>query len=155
VGWILAVCCCYCAHDIMPQSSKFFTDSSISSVSLWSFVHSCQSVTSGLRCPFLLSCAVGHVVAFAVNAALVANQWQHRAWTFPCTQPFSAEHEAAQAASTVFQVFDRTRSGIEPNLPDSAARAQPTITLHRQRLNHVMGNFEVKSRNLKHVGFNW
>jgi len=29
-----------------------------------------------------LCCTIGHVAAFAVNAVLVAGQWQHRAWRF-------------------------------------------------------------------------
>ena len=32
-----------------------------------------------------LACAVGHAATFAVNAAVVASQWQHRALTVPLT----------------------------------------------------------------------
>jgi len=35
------------------------------------------------------------------------------------------------AASTVFQVFDMTRTGIEPNLLALVARAQPTVSRSR------------------------
>jgi len=41
------------------------------------FLYSIQSVTSDLQHPFSLAYAVGHMAAFAVNAALVASQWQH------------------------------------------------------------------------------
>ena len=48
---------------------------------------SISSVTSDLRSPSPLACAVGCAAAFAVNAALVASQWRHRAWTFLRTHP--------------------------------------------------------------------
>jgi len=66
-----------------------------------------------------------HAATFAVNAELVARQWQHCAWTVPLRPPMDAEHEAGQAASTVFQVFGMARSGIEPHLPGLVGRAQP------------------------------
>jgi len=47
--------------------------------------------------PSPLACTVGHTAIFAVNAALVASQWQ--------LELTNAEHEAGQAASIVFQVF--------------------------------------------------
>jgi len=43
------------------------------------FLCSFQNVTNGLHRPFTFACAVGHAAAFAVNAALVASHWQHRA----------------------------------------------------------------------------
>jgi len=46
---------------------------------------------------------VGHAATFAVNAALVASQWQYRARTVPSHQSINAEHEVGQAASTIFQ----------------------------------------------------
>jgi len=70
---------------------------------------------------------VGHVATVAVNAALVASQWQQRALTFPCTLPF--KHEARQATSAVLQVFRVTRPGIERRLPALVARDQPTVPL--------------------------
>jgi len=36
-----------------------------------------------------LAYAVGHTAVFTVNAALVASQWQHLAWTIPCTHPLT------------------------------------------------------------------
>ena len=75
------------------------------------------SVRSGLPHPFpLLSPWASTSV---LNAALVTSQWQHR-----FLEPtHNAEHEAGQAASTVFQVFGVTRPGIEPMLPALVARA--------------------------------
>ena len=67
---------------------------SANSVSLYSFSYSFRSVTSGL------ACAVVHTVASAVNAALVASQWQHS-----------------------------INGSIEPNLLDFLALAQPTVPL--------------------------
>ena len=43
-------------------------------------LHPFRSVMSGMRRPLPRA-------TFTVNAALVASQWQHRAWTFPFTQP--------------------------------------------------------------------
>ena len=65
------------------------------------------SGVTGVVCgrPSPLACAVGHATDFAVNAALVARQWQHRASTVSLYPPIKAEHEAGQAASTIFQVF--------------------------------------------------
>ena len=39
------------------------------------------------------------MAAFAVNAALVASQRQHRAWTVSMQPPINAENEAGQAAN--------------------------------------------------------
>jgi len=57
---------------------------------------SLRSVTSGLRRPSPLPCAVGHAATFVVNAALVASQWQFRAWTVTLHPPINAEYEAGQ-----------------------------------------------------------
>ena len=46
-----------------------------------------RSVTSGLRRPSPLTCAVGHAATFAVNAALVASRSAARE-AFPCTHSF-------------------------------------------------------------------
>jgi len=51
---------------------------------------------------------------FWVNAALLASQWQHRAWIVSLQHPVSVEQGAEQVASTVFEVFGMTRPGIEP-----------------------------------------
>jgi len=80
------------------------------------FPYCFRSVTSGLRHPSPLTCAVVHAATFAVNAALVASQWQHRAWTVALLQSINAEHEAGHAAHAVFQVFVMIRPGIEPSL---------------------------------------
>ena len=77
------------------------------------------------------ACSVGRPVTFTVNAAQVASQWHHRASTVSLHPPINAEHEAGQAASTIFQVFCMTRQGIEPRPPALAARAQPTVPLNR------------------------
>jgi len=45
--------------------------------------------------------------------------------------PINAEHGAGQAASTVFQVFGITRSGIEVSLPALMAHAQSTASSSR------------------------
>jgi len=51
----------------------------------------------------------GHAAAFAVNAALMASQWQHRAWFI------NAKYDAGQAPITVFKVFGVTRLCRDPN----------------------------------------
>jgi len=35
---------------------------------------------------------------------------------FPCKPPIKAEHKAERATSTVFQVFDMIRPGVEPQV---------------------------------------
>jgi len=60
---------------------------------------------------------VGHAATFAVNAALVTSQWQHRALTLSLQSPISAEQKAGQGASAVVHHFGITRQGIEPSLP--------------------------------------
>jgi len=106
-------------------------------------LYSFRRVTSGLRRPFPLACAVGHAAIFAVNAALVTSWWQHRAWSVPLQPPINAEHEVEQGASTVFQVFGTTRRGIEPSLPVLVASARVTwamlhniIRLHTKIAKH-------------------
>jgi len=56
-----------------------------------------RSATSGQRRPSPLACAIDRSVAFIVNAALMASQWQHRA-RLPCTHTFtlSARMEKSQ-----------------------------------------------------------
>jgi len=54
--------------------------------SIHSLLYSFRSVTRSLRRPSLLASAHSHAAAFVVNDALVANQWQHRAWTAPIHQ---------------------------------------------------------------------
>jgi len=58
---------------------------------------------------------VGHAATFAVNAALVASQWQRRAFSlsFRRTNP---EQEAGQTTNIDFGVFDS--SGIDLSLSD-------------------------------------
>ena len=51
----------------------------------------------------------GQATTFVVNAALVASQWQHRAWTVALHPFINAQHKAGQAASTVLHVFGVTR----------------------------------------------
>ena len=53
------------------------------------FTRLLYSFRTSLRRPCPLTCAVGHAATFAVNAALVASQCQQRAFTFPCTLPFT------------------------------------------------------------------
>jgi len=65
-----------------------------------------RSVTGSLPRPFSLACAVGHAAVFAVNATLVASQWQHSAWTVRLHPSINVENEAGQAASNIFQIFD-------------------------------------------------
>jgi len=60
---------------------------------------------------FPLTCAVGHAAAFAVNAALVASQWQRRTWNAPVHPPINAEHETT---SNVYQVFGMIRPVHNP-----------------------------------------
>jgi len=62
-----------------------------------------RSVTSGQWRPPPLACAVGHTAAYAVNAALVESQWQHRTWTA------SLHPTIKQAACTTFEVYRMTR----------------------------------------------
>jgi len=62
---------------------------------------------------------------------MVTNQWQHRMRTVSLHPLINTEHEAGQAASTVFQVFSIARQGIVPVLPALVARAQVTAPLNR------------------------
>jgi len=57
-----------------------------------------------------LLCSAGHAAAFAVNAAFMSNQWQHRASTVPSHPSINAEHEAGQVAGAIFQVFGMKRN---------------------------------------------
>ena len=51
----------------------------------------------------------------AANAALVASQWQHRAWTVHLHPVINAEPEAGQTSITFFKSsVGMTRPGIEP-----------------------------------------
>jgi len=101
---------------------KIFSQIHFSSVSVYSVS---ALLSEGLRRPSPRACVMGHVTALAVNAALVASQWQHRAWTVSLHSPINAEHEAGQAASIVLQ-DGMTRPGIESNLAALVVRAQPT-----------------------------
>ena len=76
---------------ISKKYKSFWAESFIILVlcSLW-------SVTTGQRLPSPLACAAVHAAAFAVNAALVASKWQHRAWSVPMHPPMGTEHEAGQ-----------------------------------------------------------
>jgi len=77
---------------------------------------------SGLQCPSLVACVVGHEADFAGNAVLVASQWQHRAWTVslhPPTDRFSSVRYA--------------RPGVEPILTGLVVRAH--------LLHHLAGLF--------------
>jgi len=51
---------------------------------------------------------VGHATAFTVNAALVVMRWQHYTCTVLLHPLTNADHEAEQAASTIFQAFEST-----------------------------------------------
>jgi len=88
------------------------------------------------------ACAVSQTAVIAVNAALVVSQRQHCAeasgepmaalhwwWANGSTarKLFLCTHEAAQAASTVCQVFGMARPGIDPDLRVSVAHSQPTL----------------------------
>ena len=48
---------------------------------------------------------LGIMATFVVNAALVASQCEHRAWSFSLHPSINAEYEAGQATNTVFQIF--------------------------------------------------
>jgi len=61
---------------------------------LVSFTRFFYSLPAGLRSPPSLTCAVVHAGAFAVNAALVASQWQYRARTASLHSSINTEHEA-------------------------------------------------------------
>jgi len=67
---------------------------------------------------FLLECAVCGgpppltLSTFIVNAALVAELWQHCALSFSMYLSIKTEHEVGQASSSVFQVFHVTWRGI-------------------------------------------
>jgi len=61
-----------------------------------------------------LACTVGPASAFAVNAALMASQWKHRVGTLSLHPNINAEHEAGQAAITVFEVFGMTEWESNP-----------------------------------------
>jgi len=56
----------------------------------------------GPRHPFPLVCTVGYVATFAVNDALITNQYQHCVRSFHLHPSINGEHEAGQAASTNF-----------------------------------------------------
>jgi len=43
--------------------------------------------------------------------------------------PINGEDEVGQTANIVFQIFGMKRPGIEPSLPASVVRAQPTVKL--------------------------
>jgi len=47
--------------------------------------------------------------------------------------PINAEHEAGQVASTVFQVCEMNRPGIDPSLSALKARAQHTVNVAQCR----------------------
>ena len=98
---------------------------------LASFYH--WSVTSGLRRPSPLACAVGHTGTFAVNAALVfiVNAEPIAAQRVDLVLALiNTDFEAGQAVVPFHftQVFDKSRPGIEPSLPASKARDQLTVT---------------------------
>jgi len=65
----------------------------------------------------------------ALNVALVASQWQHRAWTVPLHSPINVEHEAGHAASTLYQDFGMTRPEIESHLPSFSCAWSTTAHL--------------------------
>jgi len=67
---------------------------------------------------------MGHTSTFAMDAALVASQWQRRAWTVSL-HPW----HAGQVASIVLHVFVMTRPGIDPSLPALLEHAQSTVPL--------------------------
>jgi len=81
------------------------------------------SVTSGLLAP-ISACAVRQPTAFAVSAALVPGQWQHRALTVYLHLAIT-EHEVGQAANIVYQVFSVTQLGFASSLPASVTRSRP------------------------------
>jgi len=108
----------------MHYHGKLFCTKATNSATLFFCIYIwIWSVTSGLRRPSPVTCAVGHAATFAVNTELVASQWQHRARAVSLHPSINAEREAGQVASPVFQVFDMTRLGIEPKLPAAVARA--------------------------------
>ena len=99
------------------------------------FSYHLRNVTSGLRRPVTTAFAIGHVAAFAVNAALVASQWQYHAWTFTLTHPLTPRTEPLS--------LRYARPGIESNLPGLVTRAQPTVSLSRS-LHHYLEKLYVR-----------
>jgi len=82
--------------------------------------------------PTPLVCGVDDTAALAVNAALhgeesTAAPHVNRSLAHTHTHTHNAELDAGQVASTVFQIFDMTRPGIESKLPALVAGAQQTI----------------------------
>jgi len=58
------------------------------------------------------------------TAEHLENNWHQRTWRFSLHLFINAEHEARQAASTVFQIFGMTWPGFEPTLLALVACAQ-------------------------------
>jgi len=81
------------------------------SVSLYPLFFYIWGATIGPRVLIFACLCLGPRGCFAVNAALVASQWQYCAWTVTSLLPFNAEHEAGQASSIVFQGFGMTWPG--------------------------------------------
>ena len=67
----------------------------------------------------------GYAAAFAMNAALLASQRQHRAWID--SLPHLRRARVWTCCKYHFDIFGMTRLGIEPSLPVLVARAQPTM----------------------------
>ena len=83
-------------------------------------LYSLWSVTSvrlrrGSRAYFRIECCIGGESMAASRVNLFH------------TPPTNVEHEAGQAANTIFQAFCTTSLEIKPRLPAPVARAQPTV----------------------------
>ena len=61
------------------------------------------------------------------GAALVASRWKLWARNFQLHLSTDVEHDGGKVANAVFQVFGMARSGIEPSLPTTEARAQRSV----------------------------
>jgi len=61
------------------------------------------------------TCAVGHAAVFAVNAALVASQWQQRAWSLPLHPLINASLWPVQRRWTGHKHVPLCKSSIWPN----------------------------------------
>jgi len=53
-------------------------------------------------------------VSFAVNAALLVGQRQHRTWTIPFHLPANAKHKVGQVATEPSLKYDQTGNRTQP-----------------------------------------
>ena len=78
--------------------------------------------------PSLLDCTEGHAAAFAVNAALMVSQRQHRAWTVPLHPPINAGNEVGQVP---FFKQMKTMDATEKSLHASCITGVANLSLTR------------------------